>query len=153
PQLKGIYKTAVEKPKIEVYEGKEGVKTVMDDIVRTKQEALVYCSTRKQMNLLTFYFPNFIKRRIKNKIRIKVLAEASKTAMEYVKTNKQELREMRFLPIEMEFPTATYIYGNKVAIMSLEKDIIGVVIESETIAKTQRIVFDLLWSAAHLPPK
>src|SRR3989344_3663074 len=45
PDLKNIYKTSIEKPKVELYEGKEGLKTILDDIIRTKGEVLVYGST------------------------------------------------------------------------------------------------------------
>lgn len=148
PELKTIYKSVTEKPKIELYEGKEGLKTILDDLIKTKQEVLVYSSTRKQLVLLDFYFPNYITRRVKEKIKIKVLTERSKETLEMRKNDKKELREMRFLPEGFEFPTATNIYGNKVAILSLEKEPIGIIIENEDIAKTQRMVFELLWKTS-----
>ena len=148
PDLKNIYKSVIEKPKIEFYEGKEGLKTILDDIIRIKEEILVYCSTKKQLQLLRFYFPNFIRRRIKERIKTKVITEKSKEALEIHSKDKEELREMKFLPKDLEFPTSTNIYGNKVAILSLEKEIVGVIIENENIANTQRNVFDLLWDIA-----
>jgi len=148
PDLKNIYESIIEKPKIELYEGKEGLKTILDDLIKTKKEILVYSSTRKQQQLLQFYFPNYIKRRVKEKIKIKVLTEKSKETLELHKKDKQELREMRFLPKGFEFPTATNIYGNKVAILSLEKEPIGVIIEDEAIAKTQKMIFELMWKQA-----
>lgn len=148
PDLKGIYKSAAEKPKVELYEGKEGLKTILGDLIRTKKETLVYCSTRKQLSLLNFYFPQYVRRRIKENIKIRVLTEKSKEALVLHKKDREELREMRFLPKGFEFPTATNIYGSKVAILSLEKEPVGVIIENEDIAKTQRMVFELLWSMA-----
>jgi len=145
PDLKKIYKSAIEKPKVEFYEGIQGLKSIFDDLIRTKKEILVYGSTKKQFQLMKFYFPNFIIRRIKARIKTKVLNEKSPESLELHKRDKEELREMRFLPSHVEFPTTTNIYGNKVAILSLEKDIVGVIIENEDIAKTQRKVFYLLW--------
>jgi len=148
PQLETLYKSAVEKPKIEIYEGKQGIKTVIDDLIKTGKDILVYGSTKKQLSLLHFYFPNYIRRRIKAKIKIKVLTEHSKETEELRKKDKKELRETRFWPKGIDPPTTTNIYGNKVAILSLEKELLGIIIESENIAKTQRIVFDLLWKTA-----
>lgn len=145
PELKQVYKSSIEKPKVEFYEGKEGLKTILDDLTREKKEILVYGSTKKQLGLLDFYFPNYIKRRVKDRIKIKVISEKSREALKIHKKDKEELREMRFLPPEIEFPTSTNIYGNKVAIISLEKDIVGVIIEDKNIADTQRDVFNLLW--------
>lgn len=146
--LKEIYKSSIKKPKVEFYEGEEGLKTILDDFIREKKEILVYCSTKKQLQLLEFYFPNYIKRRVKEKIKIKVITEKSKEALEIHKKDKQELREMKFLPKETEFQTSTNIYGDKVAILSLEKDIIGIIIQDLFIANTQRDVFNLLWKVA-----
>jgi len=148
PQLETLYKSVVDKPKIEIYEGKEGIKTVIDDLIKTKKDISIYGSTRKQLRLLHFYFPNYIKRRVKAKTRIRVLTEHTKATEELKKKDKTELRETRFFPRGIEPPTATNIYGNKVAILSLEKELLGIIIESETIARTQRMIFDMLWQMA-----
>jgi len=55
---------------------------------------------------------------------------------------------LKFLPKSLNFTTATNIYGNKVAIISLEKEPLGVVIENEDIVKTQKVLFNLLWKLA-----
>jgi HTH-type transcriptional regulator, sugar sensing transcriptional regulator len=148
PELKNLYKSVSEKPKIEIYEGKEGLKTMLDDIIRTKKEILVYGSTKKQLDLLKFYFPNFIKRRVEEKIKTKVITENSKEAREINKKNKEKFREVRFLSKEIEFSTATNIYGDKVAILSLENDIFGIIIENKNIADTQRTIFNMFWKMA-----
>jgi sugar-specific transcriptional regulator TrmB len=148
PHLETLYKSAVEKPKIEIYEGKEGIKTVIDDLIKTKKDIVVYGSTRKQLSLLHFYFPHYIQGRVKARIRIKVLTEKSKETTELKKRDNIELRETRFFPGNLEPPTATNIYGSKVAILSLEKELLAILIESEPIARTQKMIFDLLWQTA-----
>ncbi|MBT5021481.1 hypothetical protein HOK51_01380 [Candidatus Woesearchaeota archaeon] len=147
PDLKEIYKQTSDKPKIEVYEGKQGIKTILDDILRSKQELLIYGSTKKQIKLLNFYFPSYIKRRIKAKIRAKVITEMSKEGIEVQKKDSECLRETRLLPKEMDFPTTTNIYGNKVAILSLDGEPTGIIIDNKAIADTQRMIFDLFWKA------
>lgn len=148
PELKEIYKSSGEKPKIELYTGKEGMKSVIDDLIKTKKEILIYGSTKRQIAIFDFYFPNYMARRIKEKIKIKVLTEKSKETIKSHKKDKKEFREMRFLPEWVDFPTAINIYGNKVAVLSLEKEPIGIILENEDFAKTQRIVFGLLWKQA-----
>ena len=64
-----------------------------------------------------------------------------------LKTQKKEIRESKFIS-GLGFPTVTYIYGDKVAILSLEKDIIGLIIENKDIANTQKQIFELLWKIA-----
>lgn len=147
PDLKEIYKSSVEKPKVELYEGKEGMKTILDDIIRTGKEILVYGSTEKQMHMLEFYFPNYIKRRIEAKIHTRVITEKTAKTLDLLKREKKELRESRFIK-ETEFPTVTYVYGKKVAIISLEKDIVGLIIENHAIVETQKQIFEILWKMA-----
>ncbi|MEA3429687.1 MAG: helix-turn-helix domain-containing protein [Nanoarchaeota archaeon] len=148
PQLKGLYSATAVKPKIELYEGKEGLKTILADTLKVKKELLVYCSVRKQLMLFSYYFPNFIKQRAKKKIFVKVLGEKSKEAKAIKKRDAKEYRELRYLPKGIEFPTATYIYGNKVAIMAFGDNPMGVIIDNKEIAMTQRFVFEAMWVKA-----
>lgn len=54
--------------------------------------------------------------------------------------------ERRYISYEkMPITSDMYIYNNTVAIIALQKKIFGVVIESEEIAQTMRIFFELLW--------
>lgn len=147
PELKNLYQSSAQKPSIEIYEGKEGLKTLLDRMLAAKQEILVYGSTKKQMKLLEFYFPNYIRRRVSAKISTKVLTEKNPQTIAMLKTEKKELRESRFLE-KILFPTVTYICADKVIIIDLENDPLGVMIENEAIAATQKTVFNLLWKLA-----
>ncbi|KKU45024.1 MAG: hypothetical protein UX62_C0043G0003 [Microgenomates group bacterium GW2011_GWA2_46_7] len=66
----------------------------------------------------------------------------------HAKDNKEELRETIILP-RKDFPVSNEIniYQNKVAIMSFGDEKIGIIIESQQIADTQRAIFNLLWKS------
>ncbi|MBD3354368.1 hypothetical protein GF361_00105 [Candidatus Woesearchaeota archaeon] len=147
-ELETLKQSVVEKPKVEFYEGKEGIKTVMEDILKQKNELLVFSSTKDLSNVLRFYFPHFINRRVKKNISAKVLTEQTKETISLKKRDKKELRETRFLPRGIKLPTATYIYGKKTAMFSLEGEPIAVLIENSQITKTQKISFNLMWNLA-----
>lgn len=148
PKMQEIYASVVEKPNVQLYEGITGIKTILDDIIRTKKSVLVYGATSKQQRVLRSFFPNFVQRRVRSRIKTRVITENSRESRALYKRNKKELREMRFLPSSLEFPTTTNVYGNNVAILSFEKEFVGVLISDANIAKTQRLVFELLWSIA-----
>ena len=136
PYLVKIRETAVEKPKVTLYEGKTGLISILEDIINTKKDFLCYTSKNELLKILEYYFPNFIKRRIKAGIKAKLILNEKPIA--------DELTEYKI--VDKKFNTATWIYGNKVAILSLTKqEPIGIVIENKEIADTQRIVFDLMW--------
>jgi len=46
------------------------------------------------------------------------------------------------------FANEINIYGNKIAIMSMQGEYLAVIIESESVARTQRTIFELAWAGA-----
>lgn len=147
PELKLLRAQTTEKPKVEFYEGKEGIKTIHEDIIKTKpKEVLVYGNTEKHYEIMQWYFPRYVKERVKNKIKARVITERTALTKEKIKsTEKEELRETRFFPEKFNFPTLKYIYKNKIAMISLGKNIIGVVTENEDLSKGEATAFELLW--------
>lgn len=139
PDLEEARRHEVSRPKIELYEGREGLKTVMEDLLTTKEELLTIASNKYLKKIFEFYFPQFVKRRVKLGIRTKLLTDD--------KVLTKELIEFKFLPKNYTFKTATWIYDNKVAMLSLsQKEPVGVIIEDTEIANSQRNQFHLLWS-------
>ena len=65
--------------------------------------------------------------------------------MEHGKRDEEEISETKFLPREdFDIPVEINVYNNKVAFMSYS-DEIGLIIESEGIAKAMRVIYKLLW--------
>lgn len=144
PDLEEARKAEVVRPKIELYEGKEGLKTVMEDLLMAKDEILTIASNKHLKKIFEFYFPQFVKRRVELGIKTKLLTDD--------KVLTKELIEFKFLPVEYKFKTATWIYDNKVAMLSLsQKEPVGVIIKDTEIANSQRSQFNLLWSLLKSP--
>ncbi len=150
PQLGAIQKLTVTKPKIEVYEGIEGLKSIYNDIIKSKpKELLEYGNSQSFIEIMKFYFiENYIKRRVERKIRLRLLTEKNEITKEHYATDKKSLRETKYLLDIHEISTAGYIYGNKVAMLSLVENPVGVIIENTEFADTQRVFFELLWKNA-----
>lgn len=139
PQLIEIKGSAIEKPKVTLYEGKAGLISILEDILKTQKNYLCYASNESLLKILKYYFPHFIERRIKLGLRAKLILDEKPIA--------KKLTDYRI--IRKKFNTSTWIYENKVAILSLlESEPIGMIIENKEIAETQKIVFDLMWQKA-----
>lgn len=149
PQLESLKQTIGERPNIEMYEGKEGVKSVYEDILRTKKTIYGYGNTKLLFELLQFYIPNYIQRRAKIGIKFQVITEKSKTSINMKKNDKKEKRETRFIDDLKKTTSVTYLYGDKTAILGLLKQQpVGVIIENKEFFNSQKIIFDLLWNLA-----
>ena len=60
PELEILKKSQVPKPNIKIFEGKEGIKTIMEELLTSKEEILSIASNKNLKQLFEFYFPNFV---------------------------------------------------------------------------------------------
>ena len=68
-------------------------------------------------------------------------------AHNHLNDNKQELRQTLMIPKnKFSITNEINIYQDKVAIISLGEEKVGVIIKSKQIADTQRAIFNLLWN-------
>ncbi len=148
-ELERVRETVKEKPSIQVYQGKEGLKTILDDVINIRPREILTISSARILEVLEFYFPNWIRRRVKGKIYARVLQEQVKELEEMKLKDKITLREIRFLPKNFLIKTHTQIYAGKVAILTLsEEELFGVIIENKDIYETNKSHFEVLWKQA-----
>ena len=146
PQLQAIKKATIEKPSITVFEGKAGLKTILDQVINDKPYELLQLSSADILETLEFYFPHWIKRRIKNKIRTRIINQKTTKMIKYKKEGKLKLREVRFLPKSFKITTSNFIFNNKIAMMTMKRgEIIGVMIENKEIVETEKSQFEFIW--------
>ncbi|MBU2589745.1 MAG: hypothetical protein KJ939_00580 [Nanoarchaeota archaeon] len=146
-KLKVIEERVIKKPIVEVYEGHEGIKTIFEDILLTKKEVEVI-STSKIFEVLNYYFPNYIIRRKEERIFTRVIQEESPKTKEVKKKDKNEFRKTKAIE-NMDINSATFIYGDKFAIIRLVKnELIGILTWEKNLAEDQRKLFEILWNQA-----
>lgn len=134
------------KPQVRFFEGKEGIKLILNEILEEKRPFLAITCIEDMEKIAHDYFEDFIERRIKQNLKVKLLTNRSRDSQIFKDTDAKELRETRFVPREYRFDTANYIFGDKVAILSLKREpVFALFIEDEAIAGTHRMYFDLIW--------
>ena len=149
PALQRGRAAAREKPAVELYEGKAGLKAILVDIIEARPKELLTLSSARVFDALEFYFPNWIKRRVDAGIRARVLQERVRAVERMRHRDAAQLREIRFLPTGFRISTHMQVYGSKVAILALRKEEpVGVLVEDRDIAETQRSLFEALWAQA-----
>ena len=150
PELKKLNLNISEMPLVELYDGKEGIKSIYQDILLDKQPLYAFSNTHYIFNVLPFFVPNFINNRVNNNIPINLLNEDTKESRALMKQKDElELRETRFIPELKNIALTEYIYGNKVAIFNTNpQDPYGMIIRSKDFARMQKLLFDILWKQA-----
>ncbi len=150
PELEELQKLSVKRAKIEFYEGKEGFKTVANNLIITPNSEILCYLPEAPLQFLPIFHLQFRRRRKEKRIRVKMISEKSKMIQQIRKNDKQELRKIRYLAEVMkDSKVATFIYGNKVAMITVSPEQqIGIIIEDKQISDNQRLIFENLWKIA-----
>jgi sugar-specific transcriptional regulator TrmB len=145
PKLKGLHQS-VEPFKIEVFEGKSGIKTFYNDILKTGGEVVAFGITGYAFEMLKYDFPHFIEKFKKAGIKAKYLAnfdakkELNKLPLGFV--------EIRYLPKKYTSEITTIIYKDKVAIQSLvENNIFVTVMTDKLLYEGYKNYFEFMWNS------
>lgn len=139
PKLKKIQKVPEAKGNVEVYEGKEGLKSFTLDVLRF-DEFYILNATGKIFTVLEYFGPRII-REGKKKTEIRIIAIEESKDTDLMRLNA----EVRFLPKEYTNSATTFIYGDKVAFQIITEKPMIVVIESKTISEGYKKDFELIW--------
>jgi len=142
PDLNKIYRTYKPKPIIEVYEGKEGIKTVLGDILRESKDFVGFGATDRASILL----PEFTKRYLNEREKKNIKARQIHPKGEKVLPSK--LSKFKAISKEFSGPATTIIYGDKVAIFMwfIEPPVV-VLIKNKEAAKAYKNQFEFMWKA------
>jgi HTH-type transcriptional regulator, sugar sensing transcriptional regulator len=151
PELTKLQNITEKKANIEVFEGKEGMKSVLSYILKENpKEILVYGSSGVSHKLLPFFMEHWHKQRIKQKILQKAIYNNVPESKERIKKGPAlKYAELKFLPIKNVSLTGTIIYNNKVllTVWDLENPL-AISIESKNIAHQYKNNFEILWKVS-----
>ena len=146
PQLLAMQAVSGAKPTFAYYEGTDGVRQILKDILKEKRNLLSMSSLEDAVALLGQQFRYFISKRITAGLSVRYITNRSQETVAMQARDEKELRHTHFLPPGKEIKNMNFIYGDKIAILSLNRKLpTGVIIKDPDIAHTQRILFEALW--------
>jgi sugar-specific transcriptional regulator TrmB len=140
-------------PKIRFFEGEDGVKQLMKDLLW--YEDLTISLYWPYEDMLRFLGREFLlwfdERRKRRNISLRTIWDVDKKATS-IFDDGQDV-ERRFLSQEGAVPMSSIIYDNKVAFVSSHKEAFGFIVESREFSDLERRQFELMWEAAsEVPP-
>ena len=156
PELAAITSTSAFRPKIHFFEGIEGIKSIYEEMLESHEDLRGYTDLGALPKLLPQdYLKEYNRKKVRGKQKTRIISTYSEEGFSYMKNfypsdYDSELNETLFVnPEEFKFENEIAVYGNKIAIISLNPDeLIGVLIESSVISRTQQTIFDLAWLGA-----
>jgi sugar-specific transcriptional regulator TrmB len=147
PSLKDRIRKIEEKPEISLYEGKKGLTTLLDIILKDaekKKEILAYGNFTIGEKIIEYPSLYFRKTRLSKKIKIKAVVD--RVNKEFVKEEKwKTLSEVKIYKDLEKLDSYVFITENKVAYLIFKGQIIGVLINNKQIAEKEKFNFEQLW--------
>ena len=139
-ELKTFQKPTEEKPVAEIFEGKEGLKTILNDILKQGNEAVAWGATDKIKDYLPGWFlERYVKEKAKKGIKTKQLyVEGEKTLEGEGYINKP-------MPKEFSSPVTFGAYKDRVMIFFWSEIPVTIRIRNKEIADSFKKHFEFLW--------
>lgn len=137
------------KEKVSIFEGLNGIKAILDDIIKEKEEKnnfdeVVAFGISKDVPFILGSLANqYIKKRIELKLHQKYLYDEN-AQRRIAFLNKQPYTSAAYLPNTLNSPATTTIYGNKVTFWIWSDPILAILIESKRMADTYKKYFEIL---------
>ncbi|MFA5992495.1 MAG: helix-turn-helix domain-containing protein [Candidatus Pacearchaeota archaeon] len=146
PILLSLKQSKQEELKAEIYKGKEGLKTLLNDMLNVKKEIYYLGYSAITQKILPDYFESWQRKRINLKIKRIILAKEQMRNSEAI---DQPMTQIKYLPDQFNIPISIMIYEKKIwVLIPSENDHISLLIESEKMTKSFLNYFNQLWKTA-----
>lgn len=147
PELKAKFNLSTERPVLRFFEGVEGLRAMYEDKLESGSTELYFVrSARAQVYRDAFgkWFTHYLQRQAKAHIKVHALTVDDEEANHDPAVDAARNVVRTWLrPEDYTAPIEIDAYGNRLAILSYGKEIFGVIIESEPIAKAMSDLFVL----------
>ncbi len=147
PELLAIYNKSKTKPTVTFFEGVDGIKEVLQDMLKEKQTVSAFSDFKHMAAVFgDYYFDVFPPERARRGIVSRNIVPDTPKARELAKKDARYLRETKFLQVP-DLKTEINIYADKVALNSYQSNPpFSVIIEDHDIAETLRTIWQQLWN-------
>ncbi|OGG73497.1 hypothetical protein A3A40_00850 [Candidatus Kaiserbacteria bacterium RIFCSPLOWO2_01_FULL_54_20] len=156
PGLSELFLTHNVRPKIQFFEGREGIKKIYDDILECKSKR-VQQIVRVRDHIAAVgdvFIKEYIQRRVaRGIVAYDLHPKAGDLYTEERGTENLKLkRHVRYLPPNVFHAAMIMLYDHKVAMVSTKAENFGFIIESKEFSNTLGAYFDFMWGLGSKEP-
>jgi sugar-specific transcriptional regulator TrmB len=149
PELRSLHNRASGKPRVRYYQGLEGIKHVIDDTLSVRDKTLLGILSMRDLFEVPgrAWMDDVVRRRIEAGVFLRVIRSPVKDIANVWPQSAHDLRDVRFASPDFIFSMTSYIYDNKVAIISSQRENFAMTIESDEFVMMQRNLFNFFWAS------
>ncbi len=142
PSLEGMAQSK-EQPVVNVYSGKEGLRTVLNDHLSTRKPLLIYGGAMQIVSLLPSFHKKYVSERKRLKIQIRgIMVDTPEVRQILADT---PLFDYKFLPPGVSAPVIWWVYGDNVVFIYWREEPFAVQLQSAPFAESFRKYFNHAW--------
>ncbi len=148
PDFLSLYNASAEESYLRYYEGLPAIKSIYEDLLKSVKlgdDYLVISDQEKWYSLDPEYFEDFLRRRSKLNIKIRLLLQDSPMARRYQKMQEFYNETIKLLPAGTKLDTNLVIIPQRVVIHQTVPPIKAIVIDSPIVAKMHKEFFEIMW--------
>ena len=151
PELRSLYGSADNKPKVKYYEGIAGLKILWGEYLKVKSKKIDnILSWDNALSIFSDVDIFYTSKRVSKGIQSRFLYTSKKGHNRKLEeSDKRELRKSKFIPYDkFPFEADISIFDNKVAIESYgdKRKAYGFLVEDENSANSLRMMFEFVWN-------
>lgn len=156
PELTALASTSGQRPRIQIFEGRSGIRNIFESMTEQRGGEIVSFSNFDRMTeFATDWLRDHFAQRIENGTRTRFIAPWTEHAEQFRHTFFPEKFDERLLeiflisPEEFHFESEISIFSGTIVSMNLHgEQPVGVRIENPELFRTQKAIFDLAWLGA-----
>ncbi len=142
PELNKITSQTKEPVRCELFQGKDGLKIVLKDLINSKKDYEVIGIRKEYEDILGYFNEQGVLKLDQFKVKEYGLVEKE------IKFNKLKQGVYRYLNRKLPSPVTTLIYDNKVIFFIWTEPYFAILVENKIFAKGQEEYFNMLWATA-----
>jgi sugar-specific transcriptional regulator TrmB len=150
PEFDALYNLKGGESFIKYYEGVSAIKGVYESLIRDVKphdDYLVMGNQDYWLSLDKEFFMDFLYRRAKLPINIRMMFQESKLAHEWKSQERNFNSRVKILPPNTKLNTNLVITPQRVFIHQLIHPIIGIVIENKSVIQMHKEMYEVIWNA------
>jgi len=150
PELVALHRPRAKKPIVEILEGKEGIKTIFNDVLRVGQDWYAFGVPGKGPEIIGPNVHAFEKERQKAGIPLNVICVRTKEGLKRGKEFSQmRYTKVRYMPETYESPASNWIYGDRIVVIFWYKEFpFAIRIIDKNLAESYKNHFKAMWTSS-----
>lgn len=146
--LKAIANKSEMASDVKMFEGFPAIEDIVSEFARVKSPTYAISSgSYLEKTKWASFMKNIASIRERQKNKIYIITDPHPLEIKLYLMEDTDAREYRFLPSGVQLPSMMFMCEDKIALISMKEPYSSIVIKNQTVAETEKFMFDIIWQS------